>query len=117
MSSLCGVGVASGGALLPAAFWAKGRKKEEFLEELIRRWDTRYTQETRKVFRMSKQTIEGRYRYVISKIAQEVPEEFVQAMKHLPADLRAKILKALTEEPNGQPTRPKRSKRKRDDDR
>ncbi len=57
----------------------------------------------RKVFRMSKrfQTIEGRYRYVISEIAQEIAEEFAQALKPLPAEMRAEILTALTEEPNG----------------
>ncbi|MCS6861354.1 MAG: hypothetical protein NZT92_13645 [Abditibacteriales bacterium] len=107
----------------PLLFLAKGRKKEEFLEELVRRWDTRlldrylvlHSDERETVMRMAKRlpTIEENYHKLILGLAQDMPKHFVQALKDLPADMRAEVLRALTEEPNGQPTKPKRSKRKR----
>lgn len=109
----------------PLLFLAKGRKKEAFLEELVRRWDTRlldrylvlHSDERKTVMRMAKRlpTIEENYHKLILGLAQDMPKNFVQALKDLPADMRAEALKVLTEEPNGQPTKRKHPKRKRGD--
>jgi hypothetical protein len=60
-------------------------------------------------------TIEENHHKLILGLAQDMPKHFVQALKDLPADMRAEALKVLTEEPNGQPSKPQRRARRRGD--
>jgi hypothetical protein len=121
-------------------FLAKGQKQEAFLEAIVRHENERYLWEylmlypddAVKVISMGKKlpTIEENAHRLLSIFKQEMPEAFWDlaleetpeafwdlALEKLSTQQRQQLLKRLTEKPNGQPPKPKRSKRKRNNER